>query len=135
MECQALLDLGFLWASRDYAQTGRLLGDALVLARELNQPGTLAAALNRVGNFHTNIEQPAQAARYHQEALSIFEALGDSAGLGPTLDLLALATAFRGDLAEAVSLWDRAIGLHRERNDRFALASSLSVRAVAGGGG
>src|SRR5262249_7198091 len=54
---------------------------------------------------------------------------------GQTLDLLALATAFGGDLAEAVSLWDRAIALHRERNDRFALASSLSVRAVAGGGG
>jgi DNA-binding CsgD family transcriptional regulator len=135
MECQALLDLGFLWASRDYAQTGPLLGDALVLARELNQPATLAAALNRVGNWHTNVEQPGQAVRYHQEALSIYEALGDRAGLGPTLDLFALATAFRGDLAEAVSLWDRAIGLHRERNDRFALASSLSVRAVAGGGG
>ena len=81
------------------------------------------------------MEQPEQAVDYHREALSIFEALDDDAGLGQTLDLLALATAFRGDLAEAVSLWDRAIALHRERNDRFALASSLSVRAVAGGGG
>jgi DNA-binding CsgD family transcriptional regulator/tetratricopeptide (TPR) repeat protein len=135
MECQALLDLGFLWASRDYTQTGRILGDALVLARELDQPATLAAALNRVGNWLTNVEQPAQAAQYHQEALSIFQALGDGAGLGQTLDLLALATAFQGDLAGAVSLWDRAIAMHRERNDRFALASSLSVRAVAGGGG
>jgi DNA-binding CsgD family transcriptional regulator/tetratricopeptide (TPR) repeat protein len=134
-ECQALLDLGFLWASRDYQRTGHLLGDALVLARELDQPATLAAALNRVGNWHTNVEQPAQAVDYHREALSIFEVLGDGAGLGQTLDLLALATAFRGDLAEAVSLWDRAIAMHRERNDRFALASSLSVRAVAGGGG
>jgi DNA-binding CsgD family transcriptional regulator/tetratricopeptide (TPR) repeat protein len=134
-ECQALVDLGFLWASRDYARTGRLLADALVLARELDQPTMLAAALNRLGNWHTNVEQPAQAAKYHQEALSIFQALGDAAGLGQTLDLLALATAFHGDLAAAVSLWDRAIALHRQRNDRFALASSLSVRAVAGGGG
>jgi hypothetical protein len=51
MECQALIDLGFLWASRDYARTGSLLGSALVLARELDQPATLAAALNRVGNW------------------------------------------------------------------------------------
>jgi DNA-binding CsgD family transcriptional regulator/tetratricopeptide (TPR) repeat protein len=135
LECQALVDLGFLWASRDYTRTGRLLGDALVLARELDQPAMLAAALNRVGNWHTNVEQPARAADYHREALSIFEAQGDAAGLAQTLDLLALATAFGGDLAEAVSLWDQAIAMHRERNDRFALASSLSVRAVAGGGG
>jgi DNA-binding CsgD family transcriptional regulator/tetratricopeptide (TPR) repeat protein len=135
MECQALLDLGFLWASRDYARTGQFLDDALVLARELDQPATLAAALNRVGNWHTNEERPLQAVAYHREALSIVEELRDDAGRGQTLDLLALATAFRGDLAEAVSLWDRAIALHRQRNDRFALASSLSVRAVAGGGG
>lgn len=135
MECQALLDLGFLWASRDYTRTGRHLGDALVLARELDQPATLAAALNRVGNWHTNVEQPARGVTCHREALSLLEELDDDAGRGQTLDLLALATAFGGDLAEAVSLWDRAIALHRERNDRFALASSLSVRAVAGGGG
>ncbi len=135
MECQALLDLGFLWASRDYARTGQLLADALVLARELNQPAMLAAALNRVGNWQTNVEQPAQAAERHREALPIFEALGDEAGVAQTLDLLALATAFCGDLGEAVSLWDRAITMHRDRNDQFALASSLSVRAAAGGGG
>jgi tetratricopeptide (TPR) repeat protein len=134
MECQALLDLGFLWASRDYTHTGRILSDALALARQLDQPATLAAALNRVGNWHTNVEQPAQAAEYDQEALAIFQALADSARLGQTLDLLALATAFQGDLAGAVSLWDRAIALHRERNDRFALASSLSVRELPAAG-
>ncbi len=91
-ECQALLDLGFLWASRDYARTGRLLGDALVLARDLDQPAMLGAALNRVGNWHTNVEQPAQAADSHPEALPIFEGLRDDAGVAQTLDLLALAT-------------------------------------------
>jgi DNA-binding CsgD family transcriptional regulator len=49
--------------------------------------------------------------------------------------LLALATVFQGDLARAVDLYDRAIALHRALDDRVALCSSLSVRAVAAGGG
>jgi tetratricopeptide (TPR) repeat protein len=34
-EWQALMDLGFLWAARDYAQTGALYQQSLALAREI----------------------------------------------------------------------------------------------------
>jgi predicted ATPase len=49
-EWQGLLDLGFLWAARDYAQTGEYLQQSLVLARALGDPATLGHTLNRVGN-------------------------------------------------------------------------------------
>ena len=95
----------------------------------------LGAALNRIGNWHTNVEQPAAAASLHREALLIFEDVGDRRGVAQTLGLLALATCFGGDLVSGVGLYDRAIAIHRELDDRLALCSSLSVRAVAGGGG
>ncbi|MCA1552915.1 MAG: hypothetical protein LC737_00905, partial [Chloroflexi bacterium] len=41
-EWQSLIDLGFLWASRDYAQTGAYFERALELARAHGDPLTLA---------------------------------------------------------------------------------------------
>ena len=58
-EWQALFDLGYLWASRDYTRTGDYLEQALALARAMGDPATLAHSLNRVGNWHINLEQPA----------------------------------------------------------------------------
>src|SRR6266702_8660855 len=45
-EWQALLDLGLLWAGRDYAQSGDYNQRALALARTLDDPATLAHSLN-----------------------------------------------------------------------------------------
>ena len=69
-EWQSLLDLGFLWAGRDYQQTGAYFRRAIEHARALADPKLLAHSLNRLGNWHANIEQPLEALRYHQEALS-----------------------------------------------------------------
>src|SRR6266568_610848 len=41
-EWQALMDLGFLWAERDYSQTGAYCQEALALARRMDDPLTLA---------------------------------------------------------------------------------------------
>ena len=59
-EWQALMDLGFLWAQRDYTQTGTYYQQALALARHMNDPLTLAHSLNRFGNWHLNIPRDAQ---------------------------------------------------------------------------
>ncbi|HEY6408509.1 MAG TPA: tetratricopeptide repeat protein, partial [Ktedonobacteraceae bacterium] len=49
-EWQALLDLGFLWAGRAYAQSGDYYQQALALARIMDDPATVAHSLNRLGN-------------------------------------------------------------------------------------
>jgi hypothetical protein len=74
-EWQSLVDLAQLWAARDYAQTGSQLRWALELARAMDAPALTAQTLNRVGNWHLNVEQPLEAVRYHTEALAIFERL------------------------------------------------------------
>ena len=130
VEWRANLDLGRLWASRDYNQARDYFEAALELARRIGEPTFLADSLNWMGNWCANDENPKRAAAYHQEALSIFEDLGNQRGLANTLDLLALANMLAGDLNTSVHYYDRAIALFRELDDRLRLASSLTGRAT-----
>jgi adenylate cyclase len=132
-EWRALLDLGKLWASRDYNQTHDCFERALELARRLDDPAVLASSLNWIGNWHTNAEELPAARDYHREALEIFERLGDRRGLATTLDLLGIASLLSADFIAAGGYYDRAIALFRELDDRPNLASSLTGRGHAGG--
>jgi DNA-binding CsgD family transcriptional regulator len=125
-EWQVLLDLGLLWTSRDYARAGDYYRRALTLARTMDDPALLAHSLNRLGNWHVNVEQPVDGQRYHEEALATFRGLEDRRGTAETLDLLGLAAAFGGDLVQAASYWEQAIALFREVGDRRGLASCLA---------
>jgi DNA-binding NarL/FixJ family response regulator len=130
-EWQALMDLGFLWAGRAYDQARAYFDEALDLARRLDDPGVLAHSLNRVGNWHVNVEQPGAGERLHREALAIFERLEDRHGLAETLDLLGLARYMQADLLEAVAYRDRAIILFRDLDDRVGLTTALIHRAAS----
>lgn len=126
-EWQALIDLGFLWASREYAWTGEYFQRALELARTLGDPATIAHSLNRLGNWYANVEQPGEGLRYHHEALDLFQALNDQRGLAETLDLLGMASQMNGDVIQSYSAYRRAIDLWRDLGDRRGLVSSLAA--------
>jgi tetratricopeptide (TPR) repeat protein len=130
VEWRALLDLGKLWASRDYTHARDYFEEALELARRIGEPVVLAGSLNWMGNWCANDENHKKAVAYHQEALDIFEDLGDRRGLANTLDLLGLANLLGGDLTTSVQYFNRAIALFRELDDRPRLASSLTGRAT-----
>jgi DNA-binding CsgD family transcriptional regulator/Flp pilus assembly protein TadD len=132
-EWQALLDLGALWASRDYAQSGDYLRQALALARASGDLATIAHSLNRVGNWEVNAGQPRDALQYHREALEIFQALNDRRGVAQTLDLLGMACNLGGDPAQSNAYYEQAVALFRELDDRQGLASSLTQLAFGGG--
>ena len=125
-----LLDLGKLWASRDYQQTYMYFERALELARGMDNKAFLAGSLNWIGNWYANNENPVQAAACHQEALDIFIEIGESGGLAKTYDLLGIANLLRGDLSTSVRSYDRAIDLFREMDDRPSLVSSLIGRGT-----
>jgi DNA-binding CsgD family transcriptional regulator len=124
-EWQALLDLGAVWASRDYEQSGACMRQALDLARGMDDPSILAQSLNWVGNWHVNVEQPFEAQRYHEEALAIFQGLGDRRGVAETHDFLGMATMLAGDLIQGAEHYRRSIALLEEMDDRQRLSSSL----------
>jgi DNA-binding CsgD family transcriptional regulator/tetratricopeptide (TPR) repeat protein len=124
---QALLDLGRLWASRDYERTGDYCRQALALARSMEDRTAIGHSLNRLGNWLMNSGQPVEALDYHREALDLFETLNDRAGIAATLDLLAMTSNQSGDAAGTVAYYERAIPILRELNDRQTLASSLTM--------
>ena len=130
MEWQSLLDLGFLWAGRDYTQAGQWFRASLELAQGLGNAKFQARSLNRVGNWLVNIGQVADGLQAHQDALAIFEKLQDKAGLAETFDLLGMAHGIFGDTIQAVEQYDRAIQTLRTQNDRQGLISSLTSRAA-----
>jgi class 3 adenylate cyclase/tetratricopeptide (TPR) repeat protein len=129
-EWRALLDLGRLWASRDYHQARDCFEAALDLARRINKPELLADSLNWMGNWHANDENLKRAVTYHKEALTILEELGYRRELANTLDLLGLANLLAGNLGTSVHYYDRAIALFRELDNRHRLVSSLIGRAA-----
>ncbi len=131
-EWQALLDLGFLWVSRDYARAGDYFRLAPALARDLGDLSLVARSLNRLGNWLVNVGQPREGRRYHEEARVIFEKLADRPHLAETLDLLGLATLHLGEVDRAVACYERAAEMFRELNDRRGLASGLTMLGQIG---
>jgi class 3 adenylate cyclase/tetratricopeptide (TPR) repeat protein len=131
VEWRALLDLGKLWASRDYSRARGYFEQALELARGIDDPAALADSLNWMGNWHANAEDSRTAIDYHQQALEIVEELGDQRDLANTLDLLGLAHLLGGDPQTSIGYYDRAIALCRELDDRPRLVTGLIARGVA----
>ena len=130
LEWQILLDLGMLWAGRDYSETGSYYRRAYDLAIVTNDPQMRAHAHNRLGNWSVNTEHPMEGLEHHAEALQLFQELGDRRGLAETLDLLGMASYIRGDLVKSEEYYDRAVALFRDLNDRQALASSLASKML-----
>jgi len=62
-EWQSLLDLAGLWSSVNYRESRRCSSLALDLARNMDDPSTLAQTLNRVGNWWMNAYEPDEAGR------------------------------------------------------------------------
>jgi predicted ATPase/DNA-binding CsgD family transcriptional regulator len=126
-EWQSAIDLGFLWAGRDYTQAETWFRQALILSQSLDDPVLHARSLNRIGNWHLNVEQPHEALRYHQKALAIFQQLHDARGIAETLDLLGMTSYLGGDSIGGTAYYQQAIALFEELGNREGLTSSLAT--------
>lgn len=132
-EWQSLLDLGALWAARDYEMTGEYYQSAYELARTINEPRALAHTLNRLGNWYANKGDPNAARRHHQEALNLFHSLQDRQGLAETFDLLGMTNIIGGDLITSQTYYAQAIENFRALDNRQGLASALASMVIGNG--
>jgi DNA-binding CsgD family transcriptional regulator len=132
-EWQALVDLGMLWAERDYERTGGYYRSALDLARETGDAAMLAYSLNRVANWYVNLDEPDIGIPLHEEALALFTAADDRAGIADTLDYLGMSSYLGADFARGTHYCERAVALFRERNDQQRLSSALVALSMTGG--
>jgi DNA-binding CsgD family transcriptional regulator/tetratricopeptide (TPR) repeat protein len=130
LEWQSMMALGFLWAARDYTQTGTWFRLASELAERLDDPTLRARSLNRFGNWLANTGQIEKALQAHQEALNIFEQQQDTQGMAESFDLLGPTYGMRGDRVKAVEYIGQAIALFRTMGDSQSLISSLAMRAI-----
>ena len=133
-EWQSLLDLGALWASRDYQQTRTFYERAVALAREMVDPATLGHSLNRLGNWYVNAESTTKALRHHQEALDIFQEIHDSDGIARSFDFIALDYFMIGDLGRALQYYEKAVPMLRSIDEQQTLSSSIANTAMASWG-
>ena len=131
-EWEALQALGFLWAGRDYDRCGEYFQSALDLARRLGDPALLARSLNRVGNWHVNMEEPHEAQRRHREALAILRERADEPGIAETLDLLGMALTLGCDTEAGSRCYIEAAARFRALGDRRGEAAALSSHALVG---
>jgi DNA-binding CsgD family transcriptional regulator len=125
MQWQAVMDLGFLWAGRDYERAGAFFREAVRLAQQLEDPTLHAHSLNRLGNWLVNIGQVEEGLEAHQQALEVFERQHDRAGMAETFDLLGQAMAWNGNLVKGAQQHGRAIALFRLLGDKKSLISTL----------
>ena len=128
-EWQGLLDLGFVWLARDYARAGIFFEQSLALAEALGDVHKIAHSLNRVGNWHVNLDEPGRGLELHQRALNSFRELGDAVGIAQTLDLLGVALLISGQRQQALDTLGQASAAYRRVDDRGGLASVLATRA------
>lgn len=126
---QALMDLGFLWAQRDYDKAGDYFQEALAAARNMDDPTLLAHTLKRLGNWHMNLDQLDEAVQLLNQALQLFETLNDRRGLAETLDLLGIAHYASADALAGSHFYGRAIDLFRQLEDLVGELNSLCVYA------
>jgi predicted ATPase len=125
-EWQAHADLGMLWAGRDYDRTGQYFEQAHTLAREIGELRLIASSLNRIANYHLNLDDPVAALQYHEEAMSIFTELEDKRGIAETADFLQMAHGLRGDMERSYEYWRQGVELWRELGERQNLANLLA---------
>lgn len=126
-EWQTLLDLGMLWASRDYDRTESYYRQALELARAAGDELLVARSLNRLGNWQLNMDWAVLARSIHEEALAVFRAADDRRGVAETLDFLGMDLVLCGDLPQATAYYREAVDLFRVLDDRHGMVLALAT--------
>lgn len=126
-EWRCLMELGQLWASRNYERAGEFFERALDHAIAHGERTRIAHSLNRVGNWYGNIESPEEALALHERALEIFQELNDERGLAETYDLLGMCMILAGDTRASAAFYERAVKLFQKLDDRMGLISSQTA--------
>ncbi|RIK40742.1 MAG: hypothetical protein DCC55_14180 [Chloroflexi bacterium] len=130
LQWQSVVDLGFLWAGRDYERVGSFFREAVRLAQQLADPTLHAHSLNRLGNWLVNTGQVAEGLQAHQHALDVFQGQQDRAGMAETFDRLGHALAWTGNMVEGAQQHRRAIALFRLLGDKKGLISTLPNASI-----
>jgi predicted ATPase/DNA-binding CsgD family transcriptional regulator len=126
-EWQSLIDLGFLWQSRDLVRAGEYFERGHDLARSLEENALIAQSLTHIGHWHVHGGQPREALSDHQQALELFRELNDRRGMAQTLELLGLDSYVLGEVVQGAAYCEEAVPILRALDDRQGLVNTLTT--------
>jgi len=129
-EWQALIDLGFLWQSREWVRAGEYFERAYDLARSLEETALIAQSLNRIGHWRSHGGQLREALSDHQQALERFRELHDRRGMAQTLELLGRDSYILGEVVQGAAYCEQAVPIQRELDDRQGLVNTLTTLSM-----
>jgi DNA-binding CsgD family transcriptional regulator len=129
-EWQSLIDLGFLWQSRDLERAGNYFERAFDLARQLKNNALIAQSLDHLGHWHAHSGQLHEALSDHQQALELFRELNDRRGMAQTLELLGIDSYGLGEVIQGAAYCEQAVPILRDLDDRQGLVNALTTLSM-----
>ena len=120
-----VLCIGYVELNEDHLPAAlELIGQSVILARELGDKSLLARALRGLGTVFMQTD-PAKAREALQESVALSRQIGDKLRLAYTLDALGKIAEAEQDTASAVALCGESVDLLREVSDRVNLAGPI----------
>ncbi len=109
----------------DHQAASALLEEALIIQRQLGDPGSIAYAANNLANVAIEFGALDRARSLYEEAVRMADAAGDRRGSALAIVNLADVAARGGDHAEADSLHEQAMSILSEVGDKWSSAYAL----------
>jgi tetratricopeptide (TPR) repeat protein len=114
------------------AHAEALADEALRAARRLDEPRTVSAAINNLGNVYNELERFGAARELFGESLALRRGLGDSLLIANTANNLGFAAMRDGDLTAAEAAFTECPSLARRLGDTVHTASAtLALGEIA----
>jgi predicted ATPase/transcriptional regulator with XRE-family HTH domain len=112
-------------AQGDFGRASELLGEGLVLEREMGNELGIARSLNNLALVSMDQGHFTQAAELLEESLAVRRRLEDHTGIAAVLSNLGLVEMYRSDFARAVQLFEESLAIRRRSGDRVGCAIAL----------
>ncbi len=103
-----------------------MLEDVLVMAREVDDNGLIAAALHNLGNAWSWQGDIAHGRRLLEESLEYYRAAGQTSWLAGTLSDLAMTYAYEAEIAAAKALFRQSLAVSEESGDQPGIAMAMA---------
>ncbi len=115
----------------EYQRAIDLYEEALGIARDLDEPSTVASVLNNLGVVAQDQGDYARAEHLGGEALAIFRGAGDRVRMAASLNNLGIVARRQGDPERATALFEESLTIWRELGDNLRTALALNNLGVA----
>lgn len=106
-----------------YEQTKDMLERALAVRQQIDPTGlTSARVFVNLGSVNYNLGRSDDARRYFEQAMAVFQQVGDRSGEALAADMLGRMAAFASDFSAALTLYQRALALRQDIGQQRGIA-------------